>query len=853
MSFRKFWETRLLSAALAATLTLSAVGTATASNLSDAAYATDIQASPETDAGSTAEPATSVPNRASPLSVAPVGEPQETPYSAPTQTATPTPTQTPTAYLPSSSAEGTTISEPMGSVQAARSGSEGTASRQTFRPSDLSNWVVYDHYYNPGLEWSKNGAPAWDAYAGGGYHPFFYWKENNTSANDAFYNLSTQEGRSRLQTEVLGASAPRENGSACVANFSQHIYTEETASGSAIRFLGYGETFKTDWAIAPETARGLKSLTFDIDASHITSHSLESFGIFVNAGIDHTTDVLRGYAVNFKTVSGSRGTVNGSLQVVDLTNGVNASKLHDGLPGYERLAGLGPSASLTTFDFQNSAVGKVRVDLDVEPTKLTVKLAYYMSATQLSVPSVFVINLKDTSYSGYGPFANYNGENHVCARLSSVAFTCTVMSTNYSVLFDGNGATVNAKPTRIDGIVPGKSLTDMGMSLPTQPARLGYRFAGWNTAPDGSGQTFDASTPINKNATVYAIWTDQITITFVSDGGGSLSGNRTIAMRPGQSPTDLPTPQPNAGYRFSHWYVANDPNKTPYTTAAIERGTINGNVEFHAVFVETGKQYAVQYVAGANGTLQGSASYRNITAGEKLAQSAPAPKPVPNAGYVFAEWQDTRGARINMASAVVNEQTTRITARFERDENGDGVADSLQNRYTLTFSPSTGGKLQGQLTYVLIGGRKGDNKPLTINNVVGGKLVLPKAVPNTGYTFAGWTPAVNFLKMQLRGDARFVANFAETTSKSATTPSPFTIRFTSNNKVLKDYTATKGARVSDVTNGINSLPTPTAPSGYRFIGWTCPDGKIRTTAQVLLLYSDRDMTFVATFAMAKPK
>ncbi len=836
MSFRHAWEKKLLSAVLSAALLLGAASPALAAKPSiepNAALATASEIDREKVDKLTADPlqggATSLPDPSARI----VSQPSEAEKRE-------TPNQASPAF-----AETTTISEPTGSVPLARVGSDGTASKQTFHPSDLSNWIVYDHYYNPSFAWSKNGAPAWDSDAGGGYHPFFYWKENNTTANDNFYNVSTPEGKARMQSEVLGASP-------CVAHFSQHIYTDESASGSAIRFVGYGETAKTDWAIAPETSRELKSLAFDIDASSVDPHSLEGFGILVNAGIDRATDTLRGYAVNFKVTGGKPGAASGVLQVIDLAGGVSASKLHDGLPGFERLAGVGPVAAMTAFDFQQSPVGKLRVDLDIEPTKLTIKLSYYAGIAQLSAPNTFTVNLKDTGLGGYGPIVNYNGERHCCARMSSVTFACTVMAVNYSVLFDGNGANANPKPERLDGIVPGKSLSDMGMQLPTPPARLGYRFAGWNTAPDGSGQRFDASLPITKITTVYATWTDLVTVSYVSDGWGVLVGNKTVSIKPGQHPGTIPTPSALLGYQFSHWYFAGDPAKTPYTTADLERSIVNTDAEFHAVFVEVGRQHEVQYAAGANGSLQGMASYKGIRAGSRLAKSAPAPSPVPNPGFVFTEWQGARGSRIDVSSANVSDETVRITARFERDENGDGIADILQNRYTLSFTSGAGGKLQGQLTYVLIGGRKGDNKGLTINNVIGGRLVLPKAVPDAGYSFAGWSPEINFLKMQIRGDARITANFRPNLSVP-TDDAPFTLRFTSNNIVLKDYKALKGARVSDVTYGYNALPTPTAPSGYKFIGWTCPDGKIRTTAQVLLLYSDSDMTFVATFAKAKPR
>ena len=43
-------------------------------------------------------------------------------------------------------------------------------------------------------------------------------------------------------------------------------------------------------------------------------------------------------------------------------------------------------------------------------------------------------------------------------------------------------------------------------SWPTNPSRDGYTFLGWNTAADGSGETFKATTTVSKDITVYAQW-----------------------------------------------------------------------------------------------------------------------------------------------------------------------------------------------------------------------------------------------------------------------------------------------------------------------------------------------------------
>jgi uncharacterized repeat protein (TIGR02543 family) len=73
---------------------------------------------------------------------------------------------------------------------------------------------------------------------------------------------------------------------------------------------------------------------------------------------------------------------------------------------------------------------------------------------------------------------------------------------NYTVTFDENGGNVPADPlTRMVS----SPATTVG-TLPAPPKRTGYIFAGWNTAKDGTGAVFDATTTVTTNLKVYARW-----------------------------------------------------------------------------------------------------------------------------------------------------------------------------------------------------------------------------------------------------------------------------------------------------------------------------------------------------------
>jgi uncharacterized repeat protein (TIGR02543 family) len=72
----------------------------------------------------------------------------------------------------------------------------------------------------------------------------------------------------------------------------------------------------------------------------------------------------------------------------------------------------------------------------------------------------------------------------------------------YTVTFDRNGGTTNASPQTKTVTFPATTID----ALPAPPARTGYIFGSWNTAADGSGAVFDASTPVTANITVCAQW-----------------------------------------------------------------------------------------------------------------------------------------------------------------------------------------------------------------------------------------------------------------------------------------------------------------------------------------------------------
>ena len=96
---------------------------------------------------------------------------------------------------------------------------------------------------------------------------------------------------------------------------------------------------------------------------------------------------------------------------------------------------------------------------------------------------------------------------------AAITLTATWTQDTYTVTFNKNtdGGGTDASPkTRTATYGNTVALPD------TNPTWTGYTFDSWNTEADGSGNSFNTSTPVNGNITVYAKWKKNLTITITS-------------------------------------------------------------------------------------------------------------------------------------------------------------------------------------------------------------------------------------------------------------------------------------------------------------------------------------------------
>lgn len=136
-------------------------------------------------------------------------------------------------------------------------------------------------------------------------------------------------------------------------------------------------------------------------------------------------------------------------------------------------------------------------------------------------------------------------------------------ATTYTVTFSTQGEGITLTP--IKGITAGATITlsmDRVEKIEREKEQLafwhyfyvrGSLFKSWNTKADGSGTTFEETTPVIANITVYASFTEIFTVTFDAQGGtptpDPITGNISGAT------VTLPEAPTAEGLTFVNWKV----------------------------------------------------------------------------------------------------------------------------------------------------------------------------------------------------------------------------------------------------------------------------------------------------------
>ena len=227
---------------------------------------------------------------------------------------------------------------------------------------------------------------------------------------------------------------------------------------------------------------------------------------------------------------------------------------------------------------------------------------------------------------------------------------------------------------------------------------------------------------------------------------------------------------------------------------------VAGNIEgVHSALFDVINTYTLHYVAGANGSIDGSATQVVDQGASGTLVTA-----VPSTGYHFVGWSDGYPTAARTDTNVIANKTP--TATFAIDT------------YALKYTAGTGGTISGTASQTV---------------PYNGSGMQVTAAPTTGYHFVSWSDG---------------GLTAARTDSNVTAGHTYNATFAINTYALK-YTAGTGGTISGATsqtvpyNGSGTQVTAVADAGYKFLKWSDNNTNATRTDPNITA----DATFVATF------
>ncbi len=220
--------------------------------------------------------------------------------------------------------------------------------------------------------------------------------------------------------------------------------------------------------------------------------------------------------------------------------------------------------------------------------------------------------------------------------------------------------------------------------------------------------------------------------------------------------------------------------------------------------------YSVTFVAGAGGTLTGTAS-QTVTSGG----SASAITAVASPGYTFTSWTGSNFTTSTSNPLVVSNvvQALTITANFTPT-------------FTVSFVSGTGGSLSG-------------TTPQTVAS--GGSTSALTATVNPGYVFVNWT-GTGFTTTAT--NPLVIANVTQNLTITANFAPTYTVTF-----IAGTGGSLSGTTNQTIVSGGSTLSlTATANQGYVFVNWTGTGFTTITTNPLVVANVTQTLTITANFA-----
>lgn len=235
----------------------------------------------------------------------------------------------------------------------------------------------------------------------------------------------------------------------------------------------------------------------------------------------------------------------------------------------------------------------------------------------------------------------------------NVVFTA-VWSLNITYDSQGGSAIADGDTTTTNGA----TIT----TLPTDPTRAGYTFAGWYTTSSGGSQiTTSAPHGQTSHFTLYAKWTgNPLAISYDSQGGSAVADGDTTSSVGGLI-NPLPTPPTRTGFSFTGWNTSADGTGVDVGVIVLplSDGPAHGQSADFTLYAQwTGNPLNISYDSQS-----GTAVADGDTTTSSGATITTLPTDPTRAGYTFAGWYtaSSGGTQITASAPTVRSTISRCT------------------------------------------------------------------------------------------------------------------------------------------------------------------------------------------------
>ena len=361
-----------------------------------------------------------------------------------------------------------------------------------------------------------------------------------------------------------------------------------------------------------------------------------------------------------------------------------------------------------------------------------------------------------------------------------------------TVTFEANGSAEYP----VEGTMPSQTVTaktDTALSA-NAFSREGYNFLNWNTAADGTGESYADGATVNltEDTTLYAQWEIQkFTVTWVNDDGTELEKDENVEY--GTTPEyngETPTKAGDAQYTytFSRW----DP----------EISKVTANITYKAVYDQTVNTYTVIW-KNEDGTILETAQVEYGAIPEYNGEM-PTKESTEQYTYAFEGW------------------TPEITV-VTGDAEYTATFTNTVRTYTVTWKNWDGTVLETN-----------ENVEYGATPEYNGKTPTKPADAQYTYTFTGWVPVVS----AVTGDITYTAVFSEALNK-------YTITWRNGDIVLKTEQEDYGT--TPVYSGETPVKDGDAQYSYTFTGWTPEITAVTGDAEYTAVFEQKVNTYTVTW------